>query len=106
MGFRFQKRIRILPGITLNLSKKGVSTSIGTRGARVTLGHGKTRTTVGIPGSGLSHTTITSNKRKSRAQTLASTPPGDRSFASKVVRFALYALVSWVTFSCAFHLGR
>ena len=67
MGWKFQKRIRLLPGITLNLSRKGVSTSIGTRGARVTLGHGKRRTTLGIPGSGISHTSVvpTSNTRRS-----------------------------------------
>jgi len=65
MGFRFQKRIKIVPGVTLNLSRKGVSTSFGTTGARVTLGHGQTRTTVGIPGSGISHTDITPNKKYS-----------------------------------------
>lgn len=70
MGWRFQKRIRLLPGVTLNLSRKGVSTSIGTRGARVTLGHGKRRTTVGIPGSGINHTSVvstTSGRRSSPA---------------------------------------
>lgn len=63
MGFRFQKRIKIIPGVTVNLSKSGLSTSVGTTGARVTLGHGKTRTTVGLPGSGISHTSITSSAR-------------------------------------------
>ena len=58
MGFRFQKRIKLLPGVTLNLSKSGVSTSVGHKGAKVTVGHGKVRSTVGLPGSGLSHTTI------------------------------------------------
>lgn len=62
MGFRFQKRIKLVPGITLNLSRKGISTSIGTTGARVTLGHGQTRVTTGMSGSGISHTTITKNK--------------------------------------------
>lgn len=62
MGWRFQKRLRVIPGITLNLSRKGVSTSIGTRGARVTFGHGQTRGTFGIPGTGLSHTTVVPNK--------------------------------------------
>lgn len=52
---RFQKRIKILPGITLNLSRKGVSTSLGATGARVTYGHGQKRTTVGLPGTGISH---------------------------------------------------
>lgn len=63
MGFRFQKRVRIFPGVTLNFSKSGVSTSFGGRGARVTLGHGKTRATVGLPGSGLSYTTVSGKKR-------------------------------------------
>lgn len=58
MGFRFQKRMKVLPGVTINLSKSGVTTSLGTRGARVTLGRGQTRKTVGLPGSGLSHTTV------------------------------------------------
>lgn len=56
MSFRFQKRIKLLPGVTVNLSKSGVSTSLGATGARVTLGKGKQRTTVGLPGTGISHT--------------------------------------------------
>lgn len=32
MGFRFQRRIKIMPGVTLNVGKRGVSTSIGRRG--------------------------------------------------------------------------
>lgn len=62
MAIRFQKRIKLLPGVALNLSKKGISTSLGPRGAKVTLGHGQTRVTTGIPGTGLSQTTITKNK--------------------------------------------
>lgn len=74
MGWRFQKRIRILPGVTLNVSRKGVSTSVGTRGARMTLGHGQTRVTVGLPGTGISHTSIS----RTRTKTLplqSDTPP-------------------------------
>ena len=67
MGFRFQKRIKILPGITINLSKSGLSTSLGPRGAKVTLGHGKTRTTIGIPGSGISQTSIVSDDSEPKA---------------------------------------
>lgn len=61
MAFRFQKRIKLLPGVTINLSKRGVSTSLGVKGARITKGHGKTRTTLGLPGSGISHTSIATN---------------------------------------------
>ena len=56
MGFRFQRRIKILPGVHLNFSKSGVSTSIGVRGAQMTFGKRGTRTTVGVPGTGLSYT--------------------------------------------------
>jgi len=38
MAFRLFRRIKIAPGITLNLSKSGLSASAGVRGARVTLG--------------------------------------------------------------------
>lgn len=58
MGFRFRRSIRILPGIRLNIGKRGVSTSIGVRGAHITVGHGQVRETVGIPGSGLSYTHV------------------------------------------------
>jgi hypothetical protein len=56
MGFRFRRSIRILPGIRLNIGKRGISTSIGVRGAHVTFGKTGTRTTIGLPGSGLSYT--------------------------------------------------
>ena len=59
MGFfRFRRSIKLLPGIRLNIGKRGVSTSIGVRGAHVTLGHGKLRETVGLPGTGLSYTHV------------------------------------------------
>ena len=56
MGFRFRRTIRVLPGLRLNLSRSGISTSVGVRGAHVTVGHGQVRVSAGIPGSGLSYT--------------------------------------------------
>lgn len=53
---RFFRRIKLLPGITLNISKSGLSVSAGTRGARVTFGKDGQRGTLGIPGTGLSQT--------------------------------------------------
>lgn len=64
MGFRFQKRIKLFPGVSLNLSKSGVSTSIGPRGAKVTVGNGRVRTTVGLPGTGISHTVVAKNLKR------------------------------------------
>jgi hypothetical protein len=58
MGFRFRRSFRILPGLRLNIGKRGVSTSIGVRGAHITVGHGQVRETVGLPGTGLSYTHV------------------------------------------------
>ncbi len=55
MGFRFQKRISILPGVRLNLSKSGASWSVGPRGASVNIGKRGVYGNVGIPGSGMTH---------------------------------------------------
>lgn len=56
MGFfRFRRRKQLVPGVSVNLSKSGFSLSLGQKGARHTVGHGKSRTTVGIPGTGLSY---------------------------------------------------
>lgn len=55
MGFRFQKRISILPGVRINLSKSGASASVGPRGADVNIGKDGITTNAGIPGTGLSY---------------------------------------------------
>jgi hypothetical protein len=55
MGWRFHRVLNIIPGVRLNVSKSGVSTSLGPRGADVNIGpHGAT-TNAGIPGTGLSY---------------------------------------------------
>lgn len=53
MGFRFYRRIKLAPGVSLNLGKKGASVSIGPRGAKMTFGPRGTRASVGIPGTGM-----------------------------------------------------
>jgi hypothetical protein len=57
MGFRFWRRIKLLPGVTLNLSKSGPSISLGPRGAKFTIGGSGARATVGLPGTGMFYTT-------------------------------------------------
>jgi len=56
MTFRFRRSIKIMPGIRVNVGKRGVSASVGVRGAHVTVGKDGTRSTVGIPGTGASWT--------------------------------------------------
>lgn len=55
MAFRFQRRIRLLPGLRLNLSKGGVSLTGGVTGASISVGRRGVWRNVGIPGTGLSH---------------------------------------------------
>ena len=54
MGIRFRKTIKILPGLRFNLSRTGISTSLGPKGATVNLRGGKRSLTTGLPGTGLS----------------------------------------------------
>lgn len=68
MGFRYRKQIKIAPGVKLNISKSGISTSVGKRGATVNFSKRGTRTTFGIPGTGLSYSkNIPPRKRKTVA---------------------------------------
>ena len=55
-GLRWRKTISILPGVKINLSKTGVSTSLGGHGATVNVGtQGRKMVTLGVPGTGLSY---------------------------------------------------
>ena len=64
MGFRFRKSIGKGP-FRMTFSKSGVSTSFGGPGARVTKrADGKTQTTLSAPGTGISHTSTSSSKKK------------------------------------------
>ena len=53
MGWRYRKRIKILPGIHLNISKSGISTNIGVKGANISFTPKGTYVNTGLPGTGL-----------------------------------------------------
>lgn len=55
MAWRFQKRKKILPGVTLNLSKRGAGVSVGPRGARVSAGPRGLTATLSLLGTGLAY---------------------------------------------------
>ena len=74
MPLRFRRTIRLFPGVRLNVSKSGVSNSIGTRGAWFTFGKRGTRTTVGLPGTGISYTSTSSARQHEHEQPTASPP--------------------------------
>ncbi len=55
-NFRFYRRMRIFPGLSVNVSKSGPSLTLGMRGAHMTIGSRGIRKTVGIPGTGIYYT--------------------------------------------------
>lgn len=56
MGFSFRKKIKVLPGVRVNLSRKGISgVNLGKTGASVTAGKKGVYTNLGLEGSGLHH---------------------------------------------------
>lgn len=63
MGFRLHKSFKILPGVRINLSKRGIGTSLGGKGFHVANGPSGTRTTASIPGTGVSFYKTTANKK-------------------------------------------
>ena len=90
MGFRFQKRIRIFKGLTLNLSKSGSSWTVGRPGASVNLRGDKVTGNVGIPGTGLSYRESLDNQARPEE------PGTKRSGARVLFWLALVAVVAYV----------
>jgi Protein of unknown function (DUF4236)/Bacterial SH3 domain len=70
--FKFRRRIKIAPGVHWNIGKKGSSLSFGGRGLTHTIGPQGSRTTIGIPGTGVSYTHV---QPHSRPATMPTSPP-------------------------------
>jgi tetratricopeptide (TPR) repeat protein len=64
VGFRFYKSVSVGKGVRLGVSKSGLGVSAGAPGLRYSVhSSGRTRKSVGIPGSGLRHETYGSLKK-------------------------------------------
>jgi Protein of unknown function (DUF4236) len=83
MGFRFSRRIGILPGLKLNFSGNGVSLSAGVRGAHLNFGSRGTYASVGLPGTGLSYRQRIGGGRAYSAPASALTEDQIRSIGSR-----------------------
>jgi len=57
MAWRFRRSIKILPGLRLNIGKKGASISAGPKGFTTTIGKTGVHQNVGLTGTGLSYRT-------------------------------------------------
>ncbi len=54
MPVRFRRTFKIFPGVKINVSRGGISTTIGPRGFHLTFNKHGVRQSIGLPGTGLS----------------------------------------------------
>lgn len=74
MGLRFRKSIKIAPGLKINLNKKSISATVGTKGAHYTVNsNGKRTASVGMPGTGIYYTKSSGDQK---SQTTANNDAG------------------------------
>ena len=80
----FRKSFNAGP-LRFTVSKSGVSTSFGGKGARVTkLANGRTRSTLSVPGTGISYVSETSGKKAAKSRVQPAKAPRARSQTSTV----------------------
>lgn len=63
MAIRFRKSIRIMPGVRINLSKSGLSTSIGGAPFTINVSRKGVRQTTSLPGTGISFSSMHGSAR-------------------------------------------
>lgn len=69
MAWSYRKRVKLFPGVYLNFSKSGISTSIGPKGLKLNFGKDGTYLNTSIPGTGLySRQKIADNNGKSNSK--------------------------------------
>lgn len=87
MAFRFRKSFNF-GGARVNFSKSGIGASVGGKGCRVTKkAGGGTRTTVGIPGTGLSYQE--DSKQKSKTKSAVSAVPASPAYTFFWIMFTI-----------------
>ena len=85
MSWSYRKRIKIIPGVYLNFSKSGISTSIGVRGANLTFNKSGTYLNTGIPGTGIYNRQKLSNSNDTPVDSVNTlTPLDDNIFSANV----------------------
>lgn len=69
MGLRYRKSIKLAPGVKVNLNKNSTSVTFGGKGLHKTISStGRTTTTVGIPGTGLSYSETKTRKKSENVE--------------------------------------
>lgn len=90
MALRFQKRIKVAPGVRVNLSLGGISTSLGPKGASLTVSKNGVHGNAGIPGTGLSARKKLSGWGKTAAKSQAEPATKDGFTYRQAFKFVIY----------------
>ena len=87
--FQFRKRLKLAPGLSLNVSKRGLGFSAGPRGLKASLSsQGKLTGSAGLPGTGISYRkTLNSNGESELAES------EDNSLLSSIVDNSAYIAI-------------
>ncbi|KAB0532823.1 MULTISPECIES: DUF4236 domain-containing protein [Pseudomonas] len=96
MAFRIRKSFKVAPGIRLNVSKSGLSTSIGGKGTTVNLSKRGTKVTSSIPGTGISTSKLYGSSKA--PNTSHSAPTASPGFGSYLLTLLIIAGVLWAIF--------
>ena len=105
-NFRFYRRVRLFPGLSLNFSKSGPSVTVGMRGAHLTLGRRGVTRTISIPGSGIYYTSRTgyhTGFHSAHVETPVDTKTQAR--ADRVASLALLAVAVFVVLAIGVIIG-
>lgn len=100
MAIKFNKRIKIAPGVKLNVGLGGVSTTIGARGASVNVGKKGVHANVGIAGTGLSSRTKiaggSSTQEAPSNQTEQAPTPASQKLFMAIGVIVIVAFIVWL----------
>jgi hypothetical protein len=91
--FQFRKRVKLAPGLSLNVSKKGLGLSAGPKGLKTSISaQGRITGSAGIPGSGISYRKTLSGSGN------ASSEGGYETFSENVSNKAEYIAIHGTVF--------
>ena len=99
---RFRKSIKLMPGVKINVSSKGGSTTVGGKGASVNIGKKGAYLNTSIPGTGLTSRSklYTRSKRAPRQSNQSTVHPG-----SYLILTVFMVFITMASFTAKWWIG-
>jgi hypothetical protein len=96
VALRFSKRLKIAPGVKINIGLKGISTTVGPKGASINLGKKGAYLNAGIPGTGLSTRTKIGAGKKSTETPSSQTSATNGLLLGSLAAVLVIGLLVWI----------